>query len=204
MRIMRPNNPFSFFKDYNVVGTLYRGNIYGGDDIADVENLIKYFPQLKNFTQIKLQPPFTMMGVSRGAMEMFIALSRSSYVKQRVNRAISVSGNVDLRISMSKRFEMKYLFKKHFQKSYSQDFDQWINMRDPVYNVVNLSNSLKVLLVYGSSDNRVSLEEQQSFEKALKRAGLNVQFITIPGANHGLTDNYNDFEKIALKFLRHS
>ncbi len=121
------------------MGTLYRGNIYGGDDqfggndIEDVENLIKFFPQLENFTKLKLQSPFTMMGISRGAMQMFISLSRSNYVKQRINKAISVSGNVDLNISMNKRFEMRYLFKKECKKSHIQDIHEWINIRDPVF-----------------------------------------------------------------------
>ncbi|HHR1366120.1 TPA: hypothetical protein ACS3GD_001657 [Legionella pneumophila] len=29
--LMRPNNRFSFLKGYNVIGTLYRGNIYKGE-----------------------------------------------------------------------------------------------------------------------------------------------------------------------------
>lgn len=111
--IMRPNNAFSFLDGYNVVGTLYRGNIYGGidefggEDVLDVENLIKFFPQLENFTHVKLQAPYGMIGVSRGAMEMFIALSQLEFVKERVSHAIAVSGNLDLRVSKDRRPEMK-------------------------------------------------------------------------------------------------
>ena len=68
--IMRPNNRFSFLTGYNVVGTLYRGNIYGGtdefggEDIQDVENLLKFFPELERFSHIKMQSPYAMMGAA--------------------------------------------------------------------------------------------------------------------------------------------
>jgi len=176
--IMRPNNRFSFLSNYNVVGTLYRGNIYGGkdelggEDVQDVENLIKFFPELENFAHIRMQAPYAMMGVSRGAMEMFASLSRSSYVKSKVNWAISVSGNIDLNVSMKNRPEMKYLFKTQFEKSNAKTLSEWIKLRNPVDNVSNLSKSLRVLLIYGLADNRVSLEEQLSFKKALDASGF--------------------------------
>lgn len=206
--VMRPNNRFSFFKDHNVVGTLYRGNIYGGadefggNDILDVENLLKFFPELEHFSHIKMQPPYTMMGVSRGAMEMFISLGRSNYVKSKVNRAISVSGNVDLKISMKNRPEMNYLFSRQYKSSKAKSFDEWVRVRNPVENVAALSKSLKVLLIYGLDDNRVSLEEQTSLMKALNEAGIENKLATIQGANHGLDEHYDDFEKIATNSMK--
>jgi len=206
--IMRPNNRFSFLKGYNIVGTLYRGNIYegkddfGGKDIQDVENLIKYFPKLADFTHVKLQAPFDIMGVSRGAMEMFAALSRSSYVKASISHAISVSGNLDLQASMNNRPEMKYLFINQFKHSEEKNFEEWIKARNPVDNVKYLPASLKVLLIYGLSDNRVSLEEQQNFKRALDKQGIASQLVTIPGADHGLDDHFEDVEKIVINFMK--
>lgn len=162
--IARPNNRFSFLEGYNVVGTLYRGNIYGGmdewgrKDVEDVENLIGFFPELEHFVNKALQPPYGMIGVSRGAMEMFSALSRPGRLKDNVTHAVSLSGNVDLALSMNKRPDMDYLFRKKFRESGVEDFQTWLEYRDPVKNAVNLSKSLKVLLVYGLEDNRVYLE----------------------------------------------
>lgn len=205
--IMRPNNRFSFLDGYNVVGTLYRGNIYGGvdelggSDIQDIEQLIKFFPQLESFINVKLEAPYGMIGVSRGAMEMFVALSQLEYVKERVSHAISVSGNVDLHLSMARRPEMKYLFQKKFKQSDKEDFEHWIQSREPASNASNLSKSLKVLLVYGLADNRVFLEEQLNLEKALKTEGIATELVTIPGASHGLEGNFKDFENIVKKFM---
>jgi hypothetical protein len=205
--ITRPNNRFSFLNGYNIIGTLYRGNIYGGidewggKDIEDIENLIRFFPELKRFANIQFQAPYGMIGVSRGAMEMFIALSRSEYVKRNITHAISVSGNVDLAVSMEKRPEMSYLFRKKFQESGDEDFQSWLRQRDPVSNVANLSKSLKVLLVYGLEDNRVFLEEQQNLKTALESERIDVELVTIPEAEHGLDDHFADFEAIFKKFM---
>ncbi len=207
--ITRPNNRFSLLDGYNIVGTLYRGNIYGGtdewggEDIQDVENLIKFFPELQDFTNVKFQAPYGMIGVSRGAMEMFIALSRSDYVKNNITHAISVSGNVDLKLSMKKRPEMSYLFRKKHQESGQEDFQSWIRSRDPVSQACRLSKSLKVLLVYGLEDNRVFLEEQQNLKASLESEHINVELAVIPGAEHGLDDHFEKFEDIFQKFMSH-
>ncbi|CAN5268638.1 hypothetical protein BH10PSE19_BH10PSE19_00860 [soil metagenome] len=206
--IMRPNNRFSFLKGYNVVATLYRGNVYGGKDeyggadIQDVGNLIKFFPTLEKSAHIELKAPFAMLGISRGAMEMFTALSQLKYVKEKINYAISASGSLDLNISMKNRPEMYYLYKNKFKQSEIKSFAQWIKNRNPVDNVGELSKSLKVLLIYGLDDHLVALEEQINFKKGLESKGISVQLITIPGATHGLEDHYDDFEKHVFNFIK--
>lgn len=205
--IMRPNNKFSFIHGVNVVGTLYRGNIYGGKDdfggkdIKDIEALLQYFPELERFTHTKFSTPYGMMGVSRGAMEMFDVLSRSDYVQNRVDHAISVSGNLDLRTSMSQRPEMRYLFETQYKNSAAKSFEEWLRLRNPIDNAQHLSKSLKVLLLYGLSDNRVSLEEQQNFKQALEGNGIFSELITIPDGNHGLTNNFQILENEVVKFM---
>lgn len=205
--IMRPNNPFSFLEGYNVVGTLYRGNIYGGvdewggEDVYDVENLMKFFPQLEKHTGVKISPPYTLLGVSRGAMEMFAALSRLRYVQERVTHAVSVSGNIDLQVTMDKRPEMRYLFREKFKQSGKVNFEAWIRERDPVLNASLLPKSLKVLLVYGLADNRVFLEEQLNLQRALEAQGISVELVTIPGAPHDLEGHFQEFEESLKIFM---
>lgn len=205
--IMRPTNPYSFLKGFNVIGTLYRGNIYGGkddfggDEIADVENLFKFFPQIERYTHKSLQPPFTIMGVSRGGMEMIGALSQSDYLKSQVNIAISISGNLDLRTCMSQRPEMKYLLHKFYKHSTAKNFEEWIQRRDPINNAKYLSKSLKFLLLYGLSDNNVSIDEQRNFINTLKRENIFSSLITIPQGNHGLINKFEVLENEILKFI---
>ncbi|MGC3900877.1 alpha/beta hydrolase family protein [Legionella pneumophila] len=205
--LMRPNNRFSFLKGYNVVGTLYRGNIYkgedelGGEDVHDVENLLKFIPRLENFSNVKLQVPFTMMGVSRGALEMFLSLQQSKYVQQVVNKAISVSGNIDIRVTMQQRPDMKYLFKQFFKNSTHATFEDWIKKRNPINNLTNIPNTLKVLMVYGTADDRVSLQEQLNLKQALEKENIYAKFVTIDGADHGFENHFDELEKIVLQFM---
>lgn len=204
--IMRPNNKYSFLKNFNVVGTLYRGNIYGGsdqfggDDVNDIENLFKFFPKLEVFTQTKIQPPFTMMGVSRGSMEMFNALSRSTYVRDKVNKAISVSGNLNLDVSMQKRPEMKYLFQSVSQKSEEKNLNRWLESRNPINKVKELSSSLRVLLLYGLADNRVDIKEQTTFKEELDKHSIDSKLVLIPEGDHGLSNKFEELESHVIKF----
>lgn len=46
-----------------------------------------------------------------------------------------------------------------------------------------------VLLVHGTADEVVSIEHSEIFEKALKEAGVKVDFLRYPGAGHGLAGN---------------
>jgi dienelactone hydrolase len=97
---------------------------------------------------------------------------------------------------------MKYLYVNKFKNSKISNFAAWIKMRNPPDDAKNFSKSLKILLVYGLSDSLVSLEEQQSFKKALDSQGIVSQLVTIPGAEHGLLDHYEEFETIALHFMK--
>ena len=208
--ILRPNNTFSYMEGYNVIGTLYRGNLYegedefGGNDINDVENLIKFTPQLEQHTNKQIKPPFSMIGVSRGAMQMFVSLSRSNLVKNNVQTAVSISGNVDINTTTKLRPEMKYMFEKKFnnQKQFN-DFQRWLNYRNPVSLINQLNPSLNVLMIYGLKDNRVPIEEQNNFYNALKKTRRKVEFIKLPDAGHGMDEHLDEVKKLIVKFLSH-
>ncbi len=205
--IMRPNNRFSLLKNYNVIGTLYRGNIYGGEDelggkdILDVENLMKFIPTLEKLTHTTIQTPHVMMGGSRGAMEMFLALAKSEYVKSRITHAISISGMTDANLNREQRAEMKYLYWRKFRNSHEASIDQWISARNPVEHAGELSKSLKVLMIYGLEDKLVSLEMQEHLKQALEHAGITATLVTVPGADHGFINHFSAIQDNLNWFL---
>ncbi len=47
----------------------------------------------------------------------------------------------------------------------------------------------------------MSLDEQKSFKHALNNQGIYSKLVSIPGANHGLENHFDDFEQIAIKFM---
>lgn len=191
--IMRPNNIYSFWRNHHVVGTLYRGNLYGGndefggEDVLDVENLIRFFPTLERHTQITLESPTVMVGVSRGAMQMFSSMTQSEYVKSRIQTAISISGNLSLFTSISNRFDMRLMHYTRYLTSNADNFNEWLRQRDPVSNVPKLSKSIKVFLFFGLADERVSIKEQEDMKNALDAGGIENQLITFKDGDHGLS-----------------
>ena len=186
-----------------MIGTLYRGNLYkgedefGGQDINDVENLIKFIPLLAQYTNKQIRPPFSMIGVSRGAMQMFVSLSRSDLVKNTVQTAVSISGNVDIETTTKLRPEMKYMFEKKFKaQNQFTDFQSWLNYRNPVFLINQLNPSLNVLMIYGLKDNRVPIEEQNNLYEALKKTRRKVDFIKLPDAGHGMDEHLDEVKQL--------
>ena len=179
------------------------GTEFGGDDINDVENLIKFIPKLEQYSESNLNPPFAMIGVSRGAMQMFVSLSRSALVKSSADKAISVSGNVDLKTTAELRPEMKYMFETKFKEQKKiTNFEEWLNARNPVSLVKQLNPSLEVLLLYGLNDNKVDIREQSHLYNALQANNLKTKFIKIPGAGHGMNESIAKVKEIMVNFLQ--
>jgi dipeptidyl aminopeptidase/acylaminoacyl peptidase len=207
--IMRPNNRFSFIKETNVISTLYRGNLYqgddgfGGEDIHDVENLVRFIPNLERKINISLTGPYSMIGVSRGAMQMFGALAHSTYLREKIKNVISISGNVDLHFSYNNRREMKFLFDGK-QKNHSsfKTIKDWINYRDPVVLSKSLPKNIRVGLFYGLNDNRVAIQEQENFLSALSNEGIEASLLLYPNENHGLSKNINQVNEDIFNFLK--
>ena len=144
-----------------------------------------------------------MIGVSRGAMQMFVSLSRSALVKTSVNKAISLSGNVDLKTTAELRPEMKHMFEAKFQEQRKfNNFDAWLNARNPVALVNQLNPSLEVLLLYGLNDNRVDKKEQSHLYSALQANNIKTKFIKIHGAGHGMEGSIAQIKKIIVEFFQ--
>jgi dipeptidyl aminopeptidase/acylaminoacyl peptidase len=207
--IMRPNNRFSFIKETNIISTLYRGNLYqgddefGGDDIHDVENLVRFIPSLERKINISLTGPYSMIGISRGAMQMFGALSHSAYLREKIKNVISISGNVDLQFTYDNRREMKFLFDKKLKEQSSfKTIKDWMNYRDPVALSKSLPKNIRVGLFYGLNDNRVAIQEQENFLSALKSEGIEASLLLYPDEDHGLSKNIKRVNEDIFNFLK--
>lgn len=206
--ILRPNNPYSFLSNLNVIGTLYRGNLYGGDDemggsdVADVEALIDFIPSLESFIGQKISLPTITVGVSRGSMEMFVALSQYPRIRSLITHAISISGANDLFVEIEKRIELNMLYKKKYWQFGTGTFDDWLMRRNPVSIVDRLSSNLKVLILYGDDDNLSFMEEQKNLEQALNSQQIETKLVIIPKGNHGLLNQFKRVEKEIADFIR--
>lgn len=201
--LMNPASIFTTSHDYTVLSTTYRDGVsegsdeFGGNDVNDVENLVKFLPQLEQKLSIFLNPKKTyMLGGSRGGMEMFLALARSSDLQAKVDKAVSLTGLMDLNECMRNRPDMRNMFISDFDLVPGVNEEEWVAYRNPINAVNSLRKDLPFLIIQGTDDNRISLSEGYHMVEALQQNGHQVTYIEVPGGKHGLSGRPDRMEMI--------
>lgn len=191
--IPNPGMDIANYKDYTVIATTYRGGVsegedeFGGQDVNDVKSLVDFIPQLERLLNVHFQPnKVFMMGGSRGGLEMFQALARYPDLQDYVDKVVSLSGLLDLRRQMQDRPEMRQMFEEEF--GLSSNDEEWINYRDPIQTVFYLKRSLPILIVQGTNDQRINIEEGHHMVKKLEENGNQVTYWEFEGGDHTLSN----------------
>lgn len=202
--LMNPANDFSLMRNYTVIATSYRGGIsdgkdeFGGQEVNDVKNLIFHIPQLEKALDISLNPPHKyILGASRGGMEMFLALEQSMFLQSYFDKAVSLSGLMDLQVTMDTRPDMKNMFIRDFGLMLDHNKETWLNNRNPLQHCASLRKDLPFLIIQGTKDNRVHLDHGKKMYNALTLQGNKVTYWEIEDATHCLSNCPNRTEKIA-------
>lgn len=205
--LMHPATDFTCAHNYTVLATTYRGGVsegideFGEAEVNDIHNLIEYFPELQEKIGVCFSPKKTfILGGSRGGMEMFLALSRSVPLQYKVTKAVSLSGLLDLRECMAYREDMRKMFIRDFGLNAEKHEDAWIAYRNPITNVSNLRKDLPILILQGTEDLRVSLNEGHHMVNALENNGNPVTYLEIQGGDHCLA-NQPDRMSIIMNWL---
>jgi len=126
-----------------------------------------------------------MIGLGRGAMEMFLAFSRYPKLCGEFDRVISLSGLLDLNLAIEEDAEFASLLKHQFRYDGSQE---WIDKRNPLIQVSSIPClTLPILLIQGTADPFLSLEQGYAMLAALRALGFsNVSYWEFAGGDHGL------------------
>ncbi len=205
--IPNPANPLLCLEQYTVIATLYRGGVsegtdeFGGNDVNDVKNLIDFMPELENKLNIQfLNKKKFMLGGSRGGMQMFLALARFPELQASFSKIISLSGLLDMRQCMAFRPEMEDMFIKDFGLVKGVNEEEWINKRDPLLTADRILPKLPILIIQGTHDKRVSLEDGHHMVDKLQNNGNQVSYWEIEGADHCL-NNIEEREELILNWL---
>lgn len=193
--LMHPATDFTCSHDYTVIATTYRGGVsegvdeFGGAEVNDVHNLIEYFPMLQEKIGIHFVPKkIFILGGSRGGMEMFLALSRSTFLQDKITKAVSLSGLLDLQECMAYRGDMRKMFIRDFGLDPEKNEENWTAYRNPITNVPNLRKDLPVFILQGTEDLRVSLSEGRHMVSVLESNGNPVTYLEVEGGNHCLAN----------------
>lgn len=201
--LMHPANSFTCMRDYTVLATAYRGGVsegidqFGGDEVNDVAHLLSFLPVLSEKLDLHFHPKNTyILGGSRGGMEMFLALGRSRSLQQQVTKAVSLSGLLDIEECMLYREDMKKMFIRDFGLIPGQNEEDWIRLRNPIHTVPHLRTDLPFLVIQGSKDIQVSLNEGYHMVAKLQENGHFVDYIEVPEGDHCLANQPNQIELI--------
>ncbi len=192
--LMNPGVVYATYGHYTVVSSTLRGGVsqgkdeYGGADVNDMKNLMDYLPTLAKELGIELKPScIFMLGPSRGGLEMFLTLARFPELQNRVNKVVALSAALDLhRLIENRPNDMKKMFEAQFGLKAGPQGDAWIAKRDPLNTVPYIKKSLPILIIQGTNDNRISLEEGQHMVQKLHHHGNQVDYWEVPKGNHTL------------------
>ncbi len=205
--LMHPATDLTCAHCYTVIATAYRGGVsegkdeFGGAEVNDIQHLVEYFPMLQEKIGVHFVPKKTfILGGSRGGMEMFLALSRSTSLQYKVTKAVSLSGLLDLQECMAYRDDMRAMFIRDFGLDPENNEEAWVAYRNPIANVSNLRKDLPILILQGTEDVRVSLDEGRHLANVLESNGNSVTYVEVEGGNHCLA-NQPDRMKIIMDWL---
>lgn len=194
--LLNPSIIYAIYGNYTVISSTLRGGVsqgedeFGGSDVNDIKNLIDFIPQLSQELGIELKPPCTfMLGLSRGGLEMFLTLARFPELQNRINKIVSLSAVLDLhRFIQDRALDAKPMLEQHYGLT-NKNQNEWIAKRDPLQTVPLLKKSLPILIVQGTADQRVSLEEGRKMNALLQQNEKTVNYWEIPHGTHVLLNN---------------
>ncbi len=191
--LMHPATELSCLRNYTVIATTYRGGVsegvdeFGGAEVSDVNHLFRYMPTLEEKLNFSFDPENVfMLGGSRGGMEMFLALSRSPDLQYQINKAASLSGILDINEYICSREGQKQMFIRDFGLVPLENEEEWVKLRNPIDAVPLIRKDLPFLILQGTNDLRVSLDQGRHMALKLKENGNPVTYLEIPGGDHCL------------------
>jgi dipeptidyl aminopeptidase/acylaminoacyl peptidase len=196
--LTNPGEDFMCLENYTILAPTYRGGIcegtdlFGGDDVNDIKTCLDYLPELEKKLQIQMYyEKMYMLGGSRGGLQMFLFLARFPIEQSRFIKIASLSGLLDINICYHSRSDMKELFTEEFGLIEGTNDREWLKVRNPLLAAEQLQYPLPVLIIQGTGDNRVALEQGYNMIEKLQDLGIPVSYIEIEGGKHCLSNIKN-------------
>jgi len=167
---------------YVVLGTQYRGNKgsegeedWGGEDINDALNMLEV---AKNIPEA--DPDLCAVeGASRGGVTTYRAMTQYNGFKC----AIVHAGITDVALLCEQKSDFKKYLKKLFGHLCDEDQKEELNKRSAVHFVGQFSKDIPLLIIHGTDDNIVPLEQSRLLVEKLKKLHIPHKFITLEGGH---------------------
>ena len=136
-------------------------------------------------------------------MQMLLALQRFPFLQSYFDKGVSLSGVMDLHITIAKREGMRQMFVNDFGLVLGENQETWLDFRSPVKHCEDLDFTFPLLLIQGTEDQRVHLSHGHEMYAELERLGNDVTYWEVEGGNHCLS-NYGDLLERVTSWLESS
>ena len=187
---------------YVVLATHYRGNKGGegeedwaGNDVNDSLNLLKVAERMSDADTDRV----AIEGASRGGMTTYRALT----MEDRFKCAIVHAGIADL-VALEKQKEdfAKFLHKLFGHLPADEKFNL-LKSRSAVHFADRLPRHTPILIMHGTDDKRVPLEQSIALAEQLERLGVPHRLEVLEGAGHvALKDgSYKEIDRLRFDWL---
>ena len=156
---------------------------YGGKDVNDVIHLLDICEDLSIIDRDELY----MMGVSRGGIMTYRAISQD----ERIKKAVVISGVADLFLSYENRDDMKMLLEELIGGS-PVELPEEYKKRSATYWAEEIK--CPMLIIHSKWDEKVSYAEAEKMVDCLEKESKEYKFISYEDNVHGL--HLEDFSVI--------
>ncbi|KXI26819.1 alpha/beta hydrolase family protein [Paraglaciecola hydrolytica] len=188
---------------YLVIGSQYRGasarfiknngqDEFGGNDVNDVIALVEIAKAMPDVDTSNI----ALVGWSRGVMQAYQAATRLNNVKAMV----AIAGNADAEKALARRPEMEKVYQAripNFQSNRAKELAK----RSVIRWIDKLPTEMPILLVHGSEDKHVNVEQSKLLATALSEQGYPHKLVIYEGDDHGLLKSRADLFEQSISWL---
>ncbi|WP_340678322.1 prolyl oligopeptidase family serine peptidase [Paraglaciecola sp.] len=188
---------------YAVIGSQYRGSSsgfianngkdeFGGSDVNDVTALVDLAATMPDVDTSNI----ALVGWSRGVMESYLAATKLKNIKA----IVSIAGNADAAKALELRPEMEKVYHARIP-NFAANRANELNKRSVIKWLDKLPANSPILLIHGSDDQKVSVEQSKLLATALSEQAYPHKLIIYAGDDHGLRKNRADLIQQTLDWL---
>lgn len=188
---------FKLIKENKIIifASTYRGDRlsegideFGGKDVNDIINLYPIIKKYKYTDENKIG----IFGFSRGVMMSLLVHKKVNWIKC----LILVAGIAD-------QFTKKKI-RPSFYKMLTEEFnltEEDLQKRSAINWISELPNKAPILILHGSNDQRVSVDNAYLFEEQFKKHKIPHKIVIYENGDHGLLNYINEFHKESIDWI---